>query len=105
MELTVSKEALAWFEENIGIPKGALPQVRFKSKIYGSSPLHETLALIFEINEPLNPIATYRGDNDWLFYIEEEDEWFFEGHDLKVSFDEKEDEPIFIYIKDGEEKY
>lgn len=33
------------------------------------------------------------------FYVESRDEWFFDGHDLHVDYDEKEDELKFDYVK------
>ncbi len=33
------------------------------------------------------------------FFVEEEDVWFFDGHDLYVDYDEKEDELLFDYKK------
>ena len=34
-----------------------------------------------------------------IFYVEESDLWYFNGHDLHVDYDEKKDELEFKYNK------
>lgn len=102
MKLTVDDKAQKWFAEEVGLPEGA--GIRFKSRIYGSSPVNETFALAIDPSKPHNPAAEFKSDNGLLFFIESDDEWFFQGHDLIVSYDEEQDEPIYIYRKDGVDK-
>lgn len=104
MEIKVNAQAEQWFHEQVGLPEGQSPSIRFKSKLYGSSPLHEMLALIFEVTDPVDPVAQFTGENGWVFFVEKEDAWFFEGHNLIVEYDEELDEPIYAYEKDGEIK-
>lgn len=99
MKLTVEDRAAEWFQEEVGIGEGA--GIRFKAKIYGSSPVNDTFALAIDSTKPIKPIAEFKAENGLLFFVEENDEWFFQGHDLIVSYDEESDEPKYIY-SDGE---
>ncbi|MBG9982025.1 hypothetical protein HZY86_02750 [Aerococcaceae bacterium DSM 111020] len=102
MEIEVTPEAAAWFDENVGIPVDQKDAgVRFKTMIYASSPVNPGFGLAIEPNSPKNPVAQYTTDQGLLFFIEESDEWFFEGHDLRVEFDAEKEEPKYIYLKDG----
>ncbi|MRI85406.1 hypothetical protein GIY09_05885 [Aerococcaceae bacterium WS4759] len=98
MKLTVDKQAAAWFKEEVGIREGA--GIRIKAKIYGGSPVREGFGLAIDPIEPLNPIVTYKADNGVLFFVEDTDEWFFDGHDLNITLNEHA-EPHYVYLKDG----
>ncbi|MBK0347355.1 hypothetical protein JDW15_01730 [Aerococcaceae bacterium zg-ZJ1578] len=99
MNIIVNAQAAEWFKEEVGIREGA--GIRFKSKIYANSPINEGFGLAMEADEPMKPIAKTTTDNGILFFVEENDEWFFNGHDLLVDFDEKRKEPVYFYLKDG----
>lgn len=98
MKLTVDKASVAWFKKEVGLPEGA--GVRFLVKVYGCSPVNSGFSLAMETNYPVEPQVTYE-DDGVLFYIEARDEWFFDGHDLSVVFNEKLQEPAYLYLKDG----
>ncbi|MBG9979707.1 hypothetical protein HZY91_01750 [Facklamia sp. DSM 111018] len=100
MKLAVDQAAANWFKEEVGLRKGA--GIRFKTKIYSSSPLNKGFGLAIEPSEPSDqPIAEYTADNGIYFFIEENDLWFFDGHDLEVTLDEQGQEPYYHYLKDG----
>lgn len=99
MQIILEDKAVQWFEEEVGIPEGG--GIRFKAKIYGSSPVNETFALQIEPTTPHSPVVEVESKNGLKFFIERDDEWFFQGHDLVVSFDEELEEPKYIYRKDG----
>lgn len=99
MQLVVEPKAAAWFKEEVGIPEGA--GVRFLAKVYGCSPVNSGFSLAMESNFPAYPVVTHRSGNGILFFIEENDEWFFDGHDLHVVYNEVLQEPAYIYVKDG----
>ena len=94
MEITVTKEAQAWFEREMGVS----PQrgVRFFGKVYGCSPINDGFSLAIEVNEPSHPIAQTVA-NGIVYYIERDDAWFFNRHHLRVSYDAELDEPIYQY--------
>lgn len=102
MNLIIEEKAQDWFLEEVGIPEGA--GIRFKIRIYGSSPVNDTFALAIEPTYPHNAVTRFEGKNGLLYFIEQDDEWFFQGHDLIVSYDEELQEPIYIYRKDGVDK-
>lgn len=99
MQIILEDKAVKWFEEEVGIPKGG--GIRFKVMIYGSSPVNDSFALQIEPTFPHSPNITAKSDNGLLFFIERDDEWFFQGYDLVVSYDEELHEPKYIYRKDG----
>ena len=100
MKITVSPQAAAWFKEEVGILPGH--GIQFKAKVYGSSPISEGFSLYLEPAMPNQEIgAEFVADNDLKFFVDQEDIWFFDGHDLSVEFDERLKEPKYIYLKDG----
>jgi uncharacterized protein YneR len=96
MNLTLSKEAISWFKEEVGLTKG--DHLKFYAKIYGSSPVQESYSLGFAKDYPIDIIASMEVDGI-VFFIEQSDLWYFNGHDLHVEYNEKIDELEFKYIK------
>lgn len=97
MKIDVSKEAIQWFKEEVGLEDGSA--IRFYSQIYGTSPIQEGYALAFTIDNSLRDVAVQTVLDDITFYIEEADLWFFNGHDLSVEYNEVNDELEYKYIK------
>ena len=96
MQLTIDKKAQAWFEEEMGVSKER--GVRFLGKVYGCSPIHEGFSLAVEVDAPSKPYVSVE-ENGITYFVETGDEWFFQGHNLEVSFDEKLKEPSYNYTK------
>ena len=96
MQLTIDKRAQAWFEEEMGVSKER--GVRFLGKVYGCSPIHEGFSLAVEVDAPSNPYVSVV-ENGITYFVETGDEWFFQGHNVEVSFDEKLKEPSYNYTK------
>ncbi|WEG12178.1 HesB/YadR/YfhF family protein [Pullulanibacillus sp. KACC 23026] len=97
MEIKISQEAMDWFKEEVGVEPGN--GVRFYSQIYGTSPVQEGFALGFTVdNEPKN-VAVQTKVDDVLFFVEEGDVWFFNGHDLHIDYNKQKDEIEFNYVK------
>lgn len=96
MEITVTEKAQKWFEEEMAITNNN--GVRFLAKIYGDSPIHDGFSVGIQVAEPENVVALKRV-NDISYFIEENDEWFFAGYDLEVAFDEKLNEPAYLFHK------
>ncbi len=100
MDMTIDSKADKWFKENVGI----LPNygIRFKPMLYGTSPIRETYALAFETNQAVGPIdVKLMSDNNILYYVEDDDVWFFDGYDLHIGYDDELDEPKYYYIKEN----
>ena len=92
MQLTIDKKAQAWFEEEMGVSKER--GVRFLGKVYGCSPIHEGFSLAVEVDTYVSVV-----ENGITYFVESGDEWFFQGHNLEVGFDEKLKEPSYNYTK------
>ncbi|GAF21572.1 HesB/YadR/YfhF family protein [Shouchella hunanensis] len=97
MKIVISDPAAKWFKEDF--PMGKNDKIKFFSKVYGSSPVQENFALGFTAEDAPNKMAVKTERNGVEFFVEEEDVWFFDGHDLYVDYDEKEDELLFDYKK------
>ena len=51
-----------------------------------------------EVTQPVD-VLVKTTINDVTYFIDKNDEWFFNGYDLQVSFDKKRDEPIYHFNK------
>jgi uncharacterized protein YneR len=96
MKIEVSKEALKWFQEELEVKKG--DKVKFYAQIYGSSPVQQSYSLGFSKDDPIDIAASIESEGV-LFFVEESDLWYFDGHDLQVGYNEKVDELEFTYKK------
>lgn len=96
MKIIATKQASEWFKRETGVGEGR--GVRFGVKVYGHSPIHDNFSLSMEINVPSTP-AVQTVEHGVLYYIEDTDAWFFQGYDLEIQYDEKRDEPVYVYHK------
>ena len=94
MKLTLSEKAIRWFKDEMGLTKG--DTLKFFAQIYGSSPVQESYSLGFAKDFPIDIIASAEVEGI-VFYVEETDLWYFNGHDLHVDYNEKKDELEFQY--------
>lgn len=100
MEIVISTSALKWFKDEVELKKG--DKVKFYPKVYGNSPVQEGFSLGFTVdNYPIDIIVKVEAEG-LLFYIEERDLWFFNGHDLHVIYNEKTDEVEYSYTQSKE---
>ncbi|MEH7074834.1 HesB/YadR/YfhF family protein [Neobacillus drentensis] len=97
MEIVISTSALKWFQDEVELKKGDM--VKFFPKVYGNSPVQEGFSLGFTVdNYPIDIIVKVEAEG-LLFYIEERDLWFFNGHNLHVDYNEKIEEVEYSYTK------
>lgn len=96
MKIVLSDEALQWFNEEMEVSKGE--SIRFFARYGGSSPLHAGFSLGVTKEEPDDASVQVERDGV-LYYIEDRDEWFFDGHDLIVEIDSKLNELSYSYKK------
>jgi uncharacterized protein YneR len=96
MKISISNVAIDWFKEEMGLTNG--DYLKFFAKIYGSSPVQDSYALGFAKEDPIDMSASTEVDGI-IFFVEVTDEWFFNGHDLHVDYNEKKDELEFSYTK------
>ncbi|MCO6017553.1 MULTISPECIES: HesB/YadR/YfhF family protein [Carnobacterium] len=95
MKIEITDTAKKWFEDEVGVSNGAF--VRFFGKYGGTSPIQQGFSLGIELVEPRNPLGSTEKEGV-TYFVEDGDEWYFSGHDLKVDYDESKDEPIYEYL-------
>lgn len=96
MKIVISDEALSWFKAEMDATAG--DYIRFFARYGGSSPFHEAFSLGMNREKP-HDIGVETVIDGIHFYVEKDDEWFFNNHDLYVSIDSKTDELIYDYKK------
>ncbi|MEI4768122.1 hypothetical protein WAX74_00415 [Psychrobacillus sp. FJAT-51614] len=96
MKIFVSTDALQWFQEEMEAQAG--DNIRFYARYGGTSPINEGFSLGMTKDTPVIPSVTVTIENI-IFFIEEKDEWFFNGHDLYVDVDTKLKELAYSYKK------
>lgn len=94
MKLTVTEEAANWYENELDI-EGKSP-LRFYVRYGGVGGLQPGFSLAIKLEEPAEPIAETTVGNI-RFFVEADDEWYFDDHSLTVELDEKWNEPHFNY--------
>ncbi|RWZ60383.1 hypothetical protein EQV77_03560 [Halobacillus fulvus] len=96
MELTVTEKAAQWYEEELEINESA--NLRFYVRYGGVGGLQPGFSLAIKLDEPAEPLVEAKVGNI-RYFIEAEDEWYFDGHSLSVELNEKWQEPDFQYEK------
>ena len=96
MELTISPKAQAWFQNEIILNSGQ--GIRFFGKVYGSTPVHEGFSVGMSVDTPNRPLVKTQ-EKGIVYFIEEDDQWFFDGYNLVVNYDEKLDEPNYEFVR------
>lgn len=96
MKLTVTPQAQQWFEKEIDLESGK--GIRFYGKVYGKTDVHEGFSVGLSVDTPETPLVEADVDGRHYF-VEESDDWFFKGYDLVVDYDEKMDEPKYLFEK------
>jgi len=95
MEIKISDQALNWFKNEVEVSEGST--VKFQAKYGGYSPIHEGFSLAFMVGEPLTEPITTTEKGGITFFIDSTDQWYFDGYNLKVNYDEKNQEVAYEY--------
>lgn len=93
MEIKISEDAFKWFHEEMEVAAGE--SVRFYVR-YGGSGLQPGFSLGVTKDQPYETAAEVKKD-DVLYYIEQKDLWYFDGHDLIVSVNDELHELDYSY--------
>ncbi|MES1040976.1 HesB/YadR/YfhF family protein [Peribacillus simplex] len=96
MKLTISDQAAKWYMDELGLQEGS--HLRFYVRYGGHSTVQSGFSLGIMQEEP-ETAAAATTMNEINFYVEEKDLWYFDGHDLLITFNEKLTEPEFHYEK------
>lgn len=97
MKLVITTEALHWFKQEMEAKNG--DHIRFYARYGGSSPFHEAFSLGMTRDEP-HDIGVETQIDGICFYIERDDLWFFNEHDLVVKVDSTLDELKYEYVQE-----
>lgn len=95
MKLTVQEEAAAWYKEELELTNNT--SLRFFVRYGGVCGLQPGFSLGIRPDTPEEPIMETTVNNIH-FYVEDEDAWYFDHHDVNVYYDEDKKEPNFEYI-------
>ncbi len=90
MNITVTPAALDWFKREF-TRNGK--HIRVFPK-YGQSPLHPGFTLTMAVDTPRDVAASATYDS-LVFFVKEDDVWYFNGNDLSIHFDVKSEEIHF----------
>lgn len=101
MKLTVTPRAQEWFKQELQLEPET--GIRFYGKVYGSTNVHEGFSVGMSVDTPEKPLAQTKVGG-LMYYVEENDDWFFTGYDLVVDYDEKLDEPTYLFEKNSDFK-
>jgi uncharacterized protein YneR len=94
MKLTVAKEAHDWYVDEMGLEEG--DGVRFFGRVYGSTEVHDNFSVAIRIGSPDDPLVTKEIDGI-TYFIEKSDQWFFEGYNFNIAYDDKGKEPVYHF--------
>lgn len=95
MNITISKEAAAWYKEELNLSSGSY--LRFFVR-YGGQSIQSGFSLGIAPTQPTH-IGASTEVNGVTFFVEDQDLWFFEDYDLVIKLNEKWNEPEFFYEK------
>ncbi|ABS22503.1 HesB/YadR/YfhF family protein [Bacillus cytotoxicus] len=96
MNLSVTKEAATWYKEELNLQSG--DTIRFFVQYGGCSTVQKGLSLGIRKDEPAQPAVEIQ-EEGITFFIESDDEWYFDGHNLSVTFNKDDAFPQFHYEK------
>ncbi|QQE77803.1 HesB/YadR/YfhF family protein [Alicyclobacillus sp. SO9] len=92
MNIQMDAKSLQWFHDELPVKKG--DGVRFFVRYGGESTVHPAFSLGVTVESPTN-VATSVTKHNILFFVREEDAWYFNGNDLSVVYNPDEEEIQF----------
>lgn len=93
MEIKISGDALDWFHEEMEVSAGE--SVRFFVR-YGGSGLQPGFSLGVTKDQPLEAALQVEQDQV-VYFVEQGDLWYFDGHDLNVTVNDELHELAYSY--------
>ena len=96
MKIIIDEQSVAWYREELDLGDG--DSIRFFPRYGEYSPIQSGFSLGIS-PEPAKEAKALTEKGGLSFFVEEDDLWYFDGHDLEVQFDEKKAEPAFHYHK------
>ncbi|MFB6467763.1 HesB/YadR/YfhF family protein [Cytobacillus sp. Hz8] len=96
MNIHITEEAANWYIEELDLKNG--DYVRFFARYGGHSTVHQGFSLGISTETPHN-MGVQTSVNGVIFYIEDADLWYFDGHDIMIDFNSKIGEPEISFNK------
>lgn len=94
--IQVAQEAAEWYKKELGLTDG--DAVRFFARYAAGGHIHPGFSLGIEVRSPHDPGAAIVVGGI-TFYMEEQDLWYLDGYDLKVSYDPEHDDIRYEYVQ------
>jgi uncharacterized protein YneR len=94
MNMIITDDALRWFKKELNLQPD--DYVRFFARYGGCGTVQKGFSLGMSKEKP-NEIGAQTILDRITFYIETEDLWYFDQHDLTVTYDNELDEIQFEY--------
>ncbi|GAE35756.1 HesB/YadR/YfhF family protein [Halalkalibacter akibai] len=103
MNIQVTKPALQWFKDEFNL-KEKDEYIRFFARYGGCGSIQSGFSLGIHHEEEKPVSVGAREETDGIvFFIAEEDIWYFKGYDLKVKYSRKNEEIEFVYEESSEQ--
>lgn len=96
MKITIDEQSATWYKKELELEKG--DSLRFFPRYGGYSPIQSGFSLGIN-KEDQNQAAVTLVQDEITYFVTEDDVWYFDGHDLHVTFDDRKAEPTFNYSK------
>ncbi|WP_379126773.1 HesB/YadR/YfhF family protein [Paenibacillus sp. sgz500958] len=94
MNINVSTGAAAWFKRELALEQG--DYIRLFPRYSSGGGLHPGFSLGLAVEMPGRPAVKILQDGI-TFYMEEQDLWYMDGHDLSIVYSETEDDIEYRY--------
>lgn len=95
MNLTISNQAASWYKDELHLKDGDF--VRFYVRYGGFSSFQTGFSLGVANDKPVH--AGIKSEAAGVtFFIEEDDLWYLDNHDISISINEKLGEPEFARV-------
>lgn len=95
MKINITKAAQKWFQEELGLSEGS--GIHFSGKVYGKTEVHEGFSVGMAVDKPGSDVMASTEINGVVYYVNNQDDWFFSGYDLEVDYDSERDEPVYHF--------
>lgn len=92
VNIEITKPALRWFKEQFDGSEHKT--IRFFARYGGCGSFQSGFSLGISQEQPDQPLAEVTIE-DFRFFVEEQDAWYFNQHDLKVKYSRTNDEIEF----------
>ncbi|GGI99298.1 hypothetical protein GCM10010885_05860 [Alicyclobacillus cellulosilyticus] len=93
MHIDVSPRAVSWMREELNVRPGDWVRIYVR---YGGSPQFQPGFSLGLAVEPPADVGSCTEQDGIRFYIRHSDLWYFDGHDLTIEYNDKEEGPEFV---------